>query len=48
MAVGGSHKVIAMSMLAGLVSDILKRCDNCSHDDLLDAVKALFESTPGG
>ena len=48
MAVGASHNVIAMSMLAGLVSDILKRCDNCSHDDLLDAVKALFESKPGG
>ena len=48
MAVGGSHKVIAMSMLAGLVSDILRRCDNCNHDDLLDAVKALFESKLGG
>ena len=47
MAVGGSHKVIAMSMLAGLVSDILKICENCSDDDLLDAVKALFESKPG-
>ena len=39
-----SHNVIAMSMAAGLVSYILKKCENCSDDDLLDAVKALFES----
>ena len=39
-----SHNVLAMSMAAGLVSYIFKNCENCSDDDLLDAVKALFES----